>query len=301
MKRSSIIVATARRFRFVSRALLTLSLKGYLPISIYDHWIARSIEKDLWPAVSWIGRDVCLDNGMIIEVDPRDYVGREIMDHGCFEPETVQYIQTFLKPGMVFCDVGANIGQYSLIASKLVGSVGRVHSFEPYPLIYKVLQRNLKRNHCANVECNHVALDEQDGLQLLYLSDCKGFGSTSLAPAEHYSGVHVTVPTTSLDKYVEARSVKRVDLMKIDVEGAELRVLKGATCLLDTNRDIVLIIELNDTAARRFQHSAAELVLYLQNIGFRLFRFEKAGLEPYKPRDPEPLCFTNVVATRQKP
>ena len=108
MKRSDIILYLAKHFPAPFRSLLTLSLKGYLPIRIYDHWISARMEPNLWPANSWVGRTVRLVNGMSIEVDPRDYVGRSIMDNGCFESETVRVIQDLLKPGMIFFDVGAN-------------------------------------------------------------------------------------------------------------------------------------------------------------------------------------------------
>jgi FkbM family methyltransferase len=299
VKRSEIILHLAKRFPAPFRALLTLSLKGYLPISLYDHWISAILEKDLWPPTSWIGRTVHLVNGMHIEVDPRDYVGRSIMDNGCFETETVHFVQRFLKPGMVFLDIGANIGQYSLLASELVGSEGTVHSFEPYPLMYAVLRRNVERNHCVNVHCNCVALDEQEGSQQLFLSGSKGFGSTSFVPAEHYSGLQIGVRTMSVDRYAQVHGLDRVDLIKIDVEGAEMSVLKGAHFLLDKHPDVALVLEFNDTAAHRFGYSSAQLADYLRARGFKLFRLQESGISPYK-NDDGKLIYYNVVASRTR-
>src|SRR5262245_6597666 len=109
-------------------------------------------------AFVWHGRLAWLRNGLPIEVDARDRVGREIIGQGCWEWETYHFVEGWLRPGMTVVDVGANIGQYSLLASARVGAAGTVHAFEPHPGVYEVLRRNLQRAGCTNVSAHQLAV-----------------------------------------------------------------------------------------------------------------------------------------------
>jgi FkbM family methyltransferase len=285
------------------KLVLTLSLKGYLPFRLYDyvsrHWLWKHAIGPLWADKPvWIGRVVELGNGMRIEVDPRDVVGRKIMQAGYFEPETVRFIERYVKPGMTVLDIGAHVGQYSLLASGLVGPSGAVHAFEPHPLLYRVLCGNLDRNRCSNVLRNNLAVSSEDGTGLLFASKHENFGMTSLRPPEAlYSGVQVPVKTISLDGYIRRHSIGRIDLIKLDVEGAELPVLQGATDLLAGSPDLLLVVEFCGYTTRRFGHTVAELASFLRNSGLHLFSVTSEGLRPYTPINE--IDYVNVVATRR--
>src|SRR5205823_143519 len=105
-----------------------------------------------WPVGRpWIGQVARLANGMDIEIDALDTIGKHILKTGCYEHDTFHFLCRILRPGMVFLDIGANIGQYTLLASQRVGPVGDVHAFEPHPTLFDVLVRNVDRNRCRNV------------------------------------------------------------------------------------------------------------------------------------------------------
>jgi FkbM family methyltransferase len=302
MKRSEVAFRLAHHFPACFRTLLTLSLEGYLPLGIYNNWVSEAIEKTLWeggyacPACPWIGRTVRLRNGMRIEVDPRDYIGRKIIAEGCFEPETFEFIQSYIQPGMIFLDIGANVGQYTLLGSQLVGPGGKVYAFEPHPILSSVLSRNVGLNECSNVLCEKLAVAEREGVQTLFHSPPNRFGETALVPyAEQTESTPVR--TVSVDAYVRSNMIEQVDLIKIDVEGAELHVLEGATDLLTGSAGLTLILEFNDGAARRFGHWLADLASFLRARGFALYRLGADGLRPYIPLEREPVFF-NIVASR---
>jgi len=297
MKVSQLIRGCARTLPFPFRVFLGLCRKGYLPSYLYDHWLSQAIENDLYAKSDWVGRLVYLTDGIRIEVDPRDYLGKRIIKYGCYEPETVDFIQKFIKPGMTVLDIGANVGYYSLLASRLVGSAGSVHSFEPHPLMYRVLNHNLRRNRCWNVVANNSAISNEKGEAQLFLSTPSNFGSTSLTPAWNYSGQPVSVQRITLDSYVRSKAVRQIDLIKIDVEGAEIQALQGATAALSEHPNLLLVVEFCEGVANRFGHSTADLATFLRDHGFHLFRLETGKLEAYQPRTDEPSFF-NIVASR---
>jgi len=245
---------------------------------------------------AWHGRIARLKNGLPIEVDPGDMIGKEILRQGCWEWETFCFLEEWLSPGMTVIDVGANIGQYAMLASARVGPRGRVHCFEPHPGVYQVLTRNLRRTGCVNVVAHPFALAGTPRTRDLFLHSTDNVGATSFKPHDaDLPGSSVRVRATTVDTYVKARRLRRVDLIKIDVEGAELEVLQGAARTLDSNPDIVLVVEFMRENAQRFGYSVEELETFLRALGFRLFSINMGGLDPYTPVDD---LSVNVMAAR---
>jgi FkbM family methyltransferase len=227
-------------------------------------------------------------------------IGREILAQGCWEWETYHFLSSWLAPGMTVIDAGANIGQYALLASASVGPGGRVHAFEPHPVLHRVLGRNLRRARCANAVAHRLALGGASGTRDLFLHPIGNAGATSLMPPDPDGArvPRVRVRATTLDAHVEASQIRRVDLVKIDVEGAEREVLAGAARTLEANREIVLIVEFLRDNARRAGHTVEDLEADLRALGFQLFTISDRGLAPYRPAGERSV---NVVATRRLP
>ena len=179
-----------------------------------------------------------LGNGQRIWVPLNDLIGETIYKSGYYEPDWVAIIQRLLEPGMVFFDVGAHIGQYTLLASEAVGSEGQVHSFEPDPDTYWFLDASVRLNRLRNVKSHCVALSSEPGTKSLYLAPVSSLGDSSLAPPKGYVGVTRTVPCTSLDAYVATHRVPRVDLIKVAFVG-RLVPYKGADMLIDATAPLV--------------------------------------------------------------
>ena len=158
-----------------------------------------------------------------------------------YEPETTRYFIRSLGPGNVFVDIGANHGYFSMIAAALAGDTGRVVSFEPNPRVFRQLQMHVALNHFEDrVSLMPSALADAPGEAKLYVSQDEGnSGLSSLTPdaaalaSGSLSEAHtVVVPVDTFDRWLASSRLSRVDLVKIDVEGVEARVLAGMSAAL---------------------------------------------------------------------
>lgn len=245
----------------------------------------------------WHGQVGRLVNGMPIEVDPRDLIGSEILRSWMWESETVRFVWGWLRAGLTVVDVGAHVGQYTLLASGLVGPAGRVIAFEPHPVLRRVLHRNVGRAGCQNVTVLPVALGRTAGPGTLVLHPPDNFGGSSLRPgdaSEHHARAAVQV--TTLDEALDRLGRPPVDLAKIDVEGAELDVIDGALVTLAANPGIVLIVEFLRHNPLRFGRTVEDLEARLRELGFQLFTLTSDGLRRYEPVAEQAA---NVVAVRR--
>lgn len=129
--------------------------------------------------------------------------------------------------GDVVIDVGANLGTFSVVASKRVGDCGKIYSFEPIEEVLCYLELNKKKNDCHNIEVIPSALGEKEGSIEFFsnLSDSFEGSSKYFSP---YKSKKISVPQTTLDSFVLSRGLKRVDFIKADIEGAERDMLNGA-------------------------------------------------------------------------
>lgn len=163
------------------------------------------------------------------------------------------YIQ-YLQPGMVAFDIGANIGELSLLFSRFVGPEGRVHSFEASPNTFKRLSEIVSISNRKNISQNCVCLSDTIGMAKLHIFDDEHSGWTTLAnrPLQQY-GINIqpvdtaNIPTTTIDAYCESHNIHQIDLLKIDVEGAEYQVIQGADRMMHEHRIRCLVFEFGQT------------------------------------------------------
>jgi len=149
-----------------------------------------------------------------------------------------------LRPGMTVIDVGANSGYYTLLAARLVGGTGQVHAFEPVAGPFERLQRNLQLNSFHNIRITRAAVGQSSGRSIVYPSAVEnndGLGSVFRGPSR--TAVGEDVPMISLNQLIQALPDRRVDLIKIDVEGAEADVFTGARNLLSEPDPPALLFE----------------------------------------------------------
>jgi FkbM family methyltransferase len=206
-----------------------------------------------------------------------------------YEPE-LAYLEEFLAPGKTFVDVGANFGIYTMVASKLVGEGGRVVAFEPTAQSFKVLTQNIILNGFKNALAFQVALSEKAGTAQLYYGMDPVRNSLGKDPS--WDGGAEEVATESLDSVLQRTSVGWVDVIKIDVEGAEELVLRGANKVVTSMRPVI-IYEINAWASTHLglsKHGATKL---LQGLGYDFY----IGKQPAKSSPEESSAgYFNVVA-----
>jgi FkbM family methyltransferase len=172
--------------------------------------------------------------------------------------ETEKAEQTFyidyLQPGMVAFDVGANIGEISLLFSRFVGPNGRVHSFECAPDTFTRLQQIIATARRKNIIPNNVCLLDKQGTVSFHVYDEEHAAWNTIAdrPLENY-GINIkpvrteALVATTIDSYCASFSIPKIDLLKVDVEGAEYQVIKGASRMLKEKRIGCLIFEFGQT------------------------------------------------------
>lgn len=258
-----------------------------------DHWAVEQLTESLAYRVPVWTR---LGNGLKIRVALNDWIGRRIYEHGYYEPETVRLVEKLLQKNMVVLDIGAHVGQYTLVASQLVGEHGQVHSFEPDPLTFEWLQNNVRGNRLRNVKATQTAVAGDETPKRLFYSKVRDIGSNSLAEQGNYarSGRWCVVPCTTLDDYARANGLSRIDFIKADIEGAELGMLQGARGILGSAEPPVLLLEFEEERQRAFGSSCARLAEELDRYGYSLWKIDDR-LEPYRPGPGDPPTL-NVLA-----
>jgi FkbM family methyltransferase len=203
-----------------------------------------------------------LPNGCSISCNLQDHVQRHVYFFGAYEPIEAYLFTSLLREGMTVIDAGANIGQYSILASTIVGENGRVHSFEPVPSTFEQLQINISNNKLINLSLNQSALYSENGTITLSLSEemLKNIGSYSVGATNLKTAVKAS--TIRLDDYIHAQNIPRVDLIKIDIEGSEASALVGMKLTLKRDRPI-LLIEINRDALKKMNSSPEALWAFL--------------------------------------
>ena len=183
---------------------------------------------------------------------------RSIYYFGEYEAGTLSVLKNFLSKGDVFLDVGANIGFISLFVAKIVGELGSVYSVEPHPEIYKILTQNISLNHMRNILSLNCALGNNIGEAKIYDGRDKIRGSASLIPPStnpselgKKSGHMVTI--TTVDKLIKTGAIGCPRIMKIDVEGMELKVLEGSRTLLSSPEAPILCVEFSDLQSNKYE------------------------------------------------
>jgi FkbM family methyltransferase len=162
------------------------------------------------------------------------------------------------KPGEVFVDVGAHIGLYTMRAAREVGSKGKVIAVEPDPQSYRILKENVALNHLDNVTVINAALCDACGQMTFYACTDPSLSGFELQSEARLREVR-TVQVLTLDGLLESVGVDQVNWIKLDVEGAETKVLHGAKNLLERAKNLHIIVESNNDRA----------IQYLKVFGFK--------------------------------
>lgn len=175
---------------------------------------------------------------------------------GGYERGTLEVMRAVLRTGDCYVDAGANIGTMSLWAAKLVGPTGKVYCFEPEPTIFGLLERNIALNKMQQVRPFNLALGAESGEAVIFRDPQKNRGSATLTEEGGAQPGH-TVQVATLDDVLAQQQIQAVRMLKVDVEGWELDVLRGGQQLLSGPQAPILCIEYsNETNARRHEAAA---------------------------------------------
>lgn len=206
-----------------------------------------------------------------------DVISAGLLD-GNFENSELRFVQRFLKPGMTVLDIGANQGLYTLLASKLVGTEGRVLAVEPSPREFRRLKFHLWINSCKNVEVVNIALGAVSGSGQLHVVMGSESGCNSMRPPDVAQPTQqLPVSVERLEDVVRMRGIASIDLIKLDVEGAELSVLQGAGQVISSDRRPVILVEAQDLRTKPWGYPAKDILLFLQAMGYSWYSIRDDG------------------------
>ena len=191
------------------------------------------------------------------EYEGIDAVALQLLLQGTYEQYTTDLFKKLVGEGMTVIDIGANIGYYTLLAAKLVGEKGRVFAFEPEPRNYALLTTNIEANALKNIIALQNAVSSEAGHIKLYLDKFES-GSHSLFKSKRSMTEAITVDSVSLDDFFENKDSYHIDIVKIDVEGAEIAVLQGMIKILDKNPTLKMFIEFSPANLKKAGFSAQQ-------------------------------------------
>lgn len=263
---------------------------------------ARQMRLKLWNAlqgqivrVSWI-------DGIKLDLRMGTDIARLVFLAGEIDPNEFSFLADVLKPGMCVVDVGANEGLFTLFFRKRVGPGGRVIALEPSERELIHLKRNLRINRFLDVDVVPLAVGDHVGRARLSLAEAGHAGHNALGtPAAPWVSVvdQVEVEVSTLDTLSDARNWPRIDLIKMDIEGSELRALRGADRLLARDRPMLLLEAEQESLSLRGA-SFSELLSWLAARKYRAMDFSKTDGRPTLLDTREPSSINLVFMPEEK-
>ncbi len=184
-------------------------------------------------------------------------ISKELIDHGIREKPSVDYIKTILRPDMTVLDLGANIGYYALFEAN---KVNYVHAIEPVKYNFNLLAKNIELNNYSNISAYQLAIGGNNGTTKIYTS--KRCNWATIVPEEQRFGKYIDrfnrfkkgveeVPIYTLDKFVEKYAIKQVDMLRMDVEGAEIDIIEGGLNTIESmSKNSYLVVEVHGSCIR---------------------------------------------------
>lgn len=253
--------------------------------SIYFRYVAPSKSTTLSTALSY---------GIRMNLDLSEFLQAHLYLYGSYELPSVRFIRRVVKPGDVVVDVGAQIGYITLAMATLAPGKVIVHAFEPEPLNIQRLRNNIALNPGVDVRIVEKAVSDSNGAIRLYLSKDHNAGTHStISGGTNVSDDYVEIPAVTLDTYVRDQNIAALRLMKIDVEGGEYEVIKGAHETLTSLRPIVLM-ELSDALQESRGFSTVEFKKLMKQFGYSAYTIaDDGGLVPSS--DEQRHAMDNVV------
>lgn len=263
---------SARILRQVTSTVLTL-LPAAAPRYVYTTVLRPKPIRALTNAIlrSMIPNTVVIPEGTII-LNPDDPVVSGALMLGVHEPTFRTYFTASIFPGMTVLDIGANIGYYTLIASKRTGDTGRVISFEPEDVNASILDHMVRENALTNVSVSRVAIGATNERSTLYL-DPHNKGKHTLVPTD--GNMHATVQTKTLTSALLEYSVRQVDLIKMDIEGWEAKAFQGMWDIIERDKP-ELFFECAPVRIRKTGEDPVSLLARIRDLGYELSEINDA-------------------------
>ncbi|MGV1100381.1 FkbM family methyltransferase [Thiovibrio sp. JS02] len=228
------------------------------------------------------------------------YVDRCIREAGIFEPLSTRVVRQLVKPGDVVLDVGANIGYYTVLLSKLVGGQGKVICFEPTKHYGSVLEKNIQANGLRNIELLRVGLSDKQQEMDIQIGE---HSATLHVPGNKKLNFSEKIQLIPLDAYLGSHPLPRLDFIKIDVDGHEPLFLEGAKEALQRHEPIILL-EISHMHYLNAGYNAWDFYKLLKNQGYYIYHeqglVELRNLEEFLVKCGNFAYSANIVLSKRR-
>lgn len=198
---------------------------------------------------------------------------------GAYERDTADLFARLIKPGMTVVDIGAHVGYFTRLYADLVGPAGAVFAFEADPKNFALLERNVRGR--ANVRLFKDAIADREGTLDFFETDnntgCHSLIATATRPHK------LSVPATTLDRLFANGTIPKIDVIKMDIEGAEPQALRGMTQAIRSNPHLALVVELCPANLTEGGVSTEAFLAQLHDLGLRTFAITADGLKEITP------------------
>jgi len=242
---------------------------GYFIVQGLKKIFHKQFNKPNWKTFSF--------RGVTFKVDISKQMGNSIYWRGAHDWAPIFALEKLIKKGDTILDIGANQGEYAIWAARLTGNSGQVHAYEPLTSMYGQLNDNISLNPALRITPHQMGLSDKPGRLKLYSNDNHNEGVNTLFPdPTHESKVLEEIELNTLDLEVERLALNKIDLIKIDVEGAELMVLNGGKSTIAKHRPI-LFLEFNEKAFQTAGYSSADILTFLEAFGYRFYKIGLRG------------------------
>lgn len=218
------------------------------------------------------------DENIAIYTSVDNYIEHFILTHGDYEDEIYKLINISLKPGFVAFDIGANIGIQSIRMSSCVGPAGKVFSFEPINYLQSKFRQNVTLNNCENITLFPLALSDNEATLTVNIDHQVWNQGTFSLGGKNTAGEPQEIIVKIADNFEQIKTIERLDLVKIDVEGFEFHVLRGLKHTLIKHKPRV-IFEYNRNYWDKTDQKLADCLSFLKELNYMIYRITEVGCE----------------------
>jgi FkbM family methyltransferase len=243
--------------------LLSIPKIKYYYIRYLERWVDKHITEELHAKIY---------NGSMMFCTLKDWVQRNLFMYGYYEKHESTFWQYLTRNKINVFDIGANVGYFSLLASNNVKSgIGKVYAFEPITKTYERALHNIRLNNYTNIQLLQIAISDKNGLLTINVGNEENWGMSSVNRHNYLSGTEETISCQTLDTFVEQHNIHSVDVIKMDIEGSELRALRGMVDAINRFRPSVLI-EVLDEHLNKSGGTKEEVFEYFFSKQYNAFR-----------------------------
>jgi len=218
-----------------------------------------------------------------------------------FEENELSFLKRYLRKGDIFFDIGANIGLFSLLASNVVEDEGEIYAFEPTPETFKRLDANIELNNFTNIKSHQFAFSNEIGELPFHISTDGSDAFNSFARVKKLeNGDTISVKTITVDHFIQTENIPIADikLVKIDVEGWEMNVFKGAVDFLSHPDAPALMVEFTDANAIAAGTSCGKIFDFIKSFGYNWYTYKRKNNKLIFEEKRELYPYMNLIAIK---